>query len=1118
MAKPVPSPVHPTTPAERLLSLDQLQQDLAVWENDHRQAGVRLPSQGLNLSSFFFDAKQGTLAAHAPGKACRVTLYLAGQYDGRMMVPHGVARLSGTCSEFRRRRWCQHTLTAVRRLATLLGEKGNVLRERLFQLGQGEEWRQALQLVEHFLVSTQPAPATVVEQLQTRVVWRVEYLSQDQPDGNIQVTMAVLPFEQKIGKGGNWTRGRKLSLDEFSRLEASWTSEADRRTAQRIKESLQSPGYRYGFGSSYDYYSPQPTLRAYDLLLELIGHPLITWEDAQDTPVEVVKGEFGLIIKEEPGGWRIRPAINGQCPPRELIWSAEGNKFEKPLWVDRANNRVVLGVGDSAAVTLAAKLSTIPDPIPPEGQQLLLAKLAVLQSRLPVTLPDSHSGGTLAADRRLVLRLAPQNPAGIVADLVVVPVAERAAYAPGEGPPILSVLKDGKQFRYERQLADERRRASDAVETLRLAQFTSARPWHWHLPTSDDALDLLAQLADQPVDDLIVQWPEGQTRTVSQVVPPAALRVQIESQQDWFGLNGTVEIDGQEVELAKILGAMRKGHRYVEVGPNQFVRLAQTLRQSLEALDDVTHETKSGKLEFDITAAPVLKKVCDPSIELKTCLAWDESLARLEKAEEHTPDPPITLAADLRDYQVEGFRWLSRLAAWGMGGCLADDMGLGKTVQTLATLIDRMEEGPALVIAPTSVAFNWVREAQRFAPTLRPILYRETDRDDVLQNLAAGDVLIVSYGLLLRDVEKLGKVEWGTLVLDEAQKIKNSVTKTAQAVRQIEAKWRLALTGTPLENHLGELWSIFRAVCPGLLGSWDRFRTKFAEPIERQKDSGRRRALARLMRPFILRRTKSEVLEELPDRTEIIRTAELTPDERQRYQAARLAAIADLAGAGESEAGGPKDRRFEVLAALTRLRQLACHPKLVDAEWPGGSAKLELFMEIVEELREGNHRALVFSQFVQHLSLIRGALDAAGITYQYLDGQTPPKDRERRVDAFQRGEGELFLISLKAGGTGLNLTAADYVIHMDPWWNPAVEDQATDRAHRIGQTRPVTVYRLVTKDTIEEQILALHAGKRHLVADVLEGTDQAGKLSTLELVSLIRGEAEDSWQPSLQRP
>jgi SNF2 family DNA or RNA helicase len=370
-----------------------------------------------------------------------------------------------------------------------------------------------------------------------------------------------------------------------------------------------------------------------------------------------------------------------------------------------------------------------------------------------------------------------------------------------------------------------------------------------------------------------------------------------------------------------------------------------------------------------------------------------------------------------------------------MGGCLADDMGLGKTVQTLAALIDRAEEGPALVIAPTSVGFNWVRECERFAPTLRPILYRETDRDEVLANLRGGDVLIVSYGLLLRDVEKLANIEWGTLVLDEAQKIKNAVTKSAQAVRQIEARWRLALTGTPLENHLGELWSIFRSVCPGLLGSWERFRERFAEPIERQKDPHRRRALSRLIRPFILRRTKSEVLEELPQRTEMIRTAEMTKAERQRYEAARLAALADLTGIGDDDGGkraGNKDRRFEVLAALTRLRQLACHPKLVDDEWPGGSAKLELFMEIVEELRESGHRALVFSQFTSHLALIREALDATGIKYLYLDGQTPPKERERRVDAFQHGEGELVLISLKAGGTGLNLTAADYVIRLRP--------------------------------------------------------------------------------------
>jgi SNF2 family DNA or RNA helicase len=297
------------------------------------------------------------------------------------------------------------------------------------------------------------------------------------------------------------------------------------------------------------------------------------------------------------------------------------------------------------------------------------------------------------------------------------------------------------------------------------------------------------------------------------------------------------------------------------------------------------------------------------------------------------------------------------------------------------------------------------------------------------------------------------------------------------------------------------LWSVFRGVSPGLFGSWDRFREVFADPIEKARVTERKQALSRVLRPFILRRTKSEVLKELPARTEIQLVAELSDAERRRYEDTRLWAVTHLT---DLDLDTGKDQRFQVLAALTKLRQLACHPRLLDDQWDQSSAKLDLFLETVDELREGKHRALVFSQFTSHLAIIREALDKQKITYQYLDGQTPPKQRQERVDAFQRGEGEMFLISLKAGGTGLNLTGADYVIHMDPWWNPAVEDQATDRAHRIGQTRPVTVYRLVAKDTIEEQILKLHADKRTLVAGILDGTDQAAKLSTTELLDLIK--------------
>ncbi|WP_254508613.1 DEAD/DEAH box helicase [Anatilimnocola floriformis] len=1078
--------------------LAEMLEDLRDLEIEHAESGVFGPTAGVLLTPFHFNENWGLLSCSAGGHTCRIAIYFTSENIDDDLVPARIDRLGGTCQQHRRHQACVHSLAAIRELSRTLKEVNSPLRKKLYGLGAvpnpKEAWKNALLLVDDYLAVQQTVETA--SEPDTRIAWRVEFSK----SLNYGPQLSIDPYEQRVGKGGNWTKGRRIRLEDFAQMEEAWSQAADRQVANFYSQLYTSRR------SAYSYYSG-PTIKPYDLLEALMGHPLLTWSDAPQQVVEIVRGDFGLAVQEVEGGWKIIPSINGATPAGDAVWGKEGQNFEKPMWIDRDANRIVLGAGDTKAVTLAARLAMVPQAIPAEGQSQLLARLTLLQNRMPVTLPAGYVGGTEAADDRLVLRLTPHQ-GGVLAEMVVIPVAERQAYFPGEGPAALTQLKEGKQFCFERKLPEERRRAAECVESLRLGMHVSPRPWQWQLPSHDDALDLLALLADRPREDLVVQWPAGAERKVSATLQASALRVQIESQHDWFGLNGTVQIEGEEVELAKILHAMRKGSRYVEVSPNQFVRFAQTLRQSLEALDEVAHETKSGKLEFDITAAPVLQKMCDPSVELKTCLAWEESLTKLRTAEELRPELPVTLAAELRDYQLEGFQWLSRLAAWGMGGCLADDMGLGKTVQTLALLITRAEEGPALVIAPTSVGFNWIRETQRFAPTLRAVLYRETDRDEILQNLAAGDVLVVSYGLLQRDVERLAKVKWNTLVLDEAQRVKNAVTKTAQAVRQIEANWRLALTGTPVENHLGELWSIFRAVCPGLLGSWERFRTKFADSIEKQKDPVRRRALSRLMRPFILRRTKSEVLEELPARTEIIRTAEMTKEETQRYHAARLDAIANLAGAGESEKDGVADRRFEVLAALTRLRQLACHPKLVDAAWPGDSAKLELFMEIVEELREGNHRALVFSQFVQHLELIRAALDAAGITYQYLDGQTPAKEREKRVDAFQRGEGEMFLISLKAGGTGLNLTAADYVIHMDPWWNPAVEDQATDRAHRIGQTRPVTVYRLVTKDTIEEQILAMHAGKRNLVADILEGTDQAGKLSTRELVDLIRTEGK----------
>jgi len=396
---------------------------------------------------------------------------------------------------------------------------------------------------------------------------------------------------------------------------------------------------------------------------------------------------------------------------------------------------------------------------------------------------------------------------------------------------------------------------------------------------------------------------------------------------------------------------------------------------------------------------------------------------------------------------------------------------------------------------------NWISEAEKFAPTMNPVQLGSGDRKKLIDNLQPFDMLVCSYGLLQQEdvSEMLAEVEWQTIVLDEAQAIKNPATKRSKAAMKLQGGFKVITTGTPIENHLGELWNLFRFINPGLLGSLDQFNQKFANAIERHQDKQARNRLKKLIQPFILRRTKTQVLDELPARTEVTLQVELSAKEMAFYEALRRDAIEKLTES-DAQAGA---KHLQVLAKIMRLRRSCCNTRLVKKDAALPSAKLEAFGEILEELLENNHKALVFSQFVDHLSIIREFLDGQDVHYQYLDGSTPAKERQKRVNAFQAGEGDVFLISLKAGGTGLNLTAADYVIHMDPWWNPAVEDQASDRAHRIGQQRPVTIYRLVAKNTIEEKIVDLHRQKRDLADSLLEGADMSGKMSTDQLLKLI---------------
>ncbi len=754
---------------------------------------------------------------------------------------------------------------------------------------------------------------------------------------------------------------------------------------------------------------------------------------------------------------------------------------------------------------LVVRLCRLP-PVDISHKEAFLQGLKQLQGKLPIALPDGEHGELRDDPCELVLLLR-SRPDGQLDYGVRIKTQSGGIALPGEGNAIEVATEGDRQVQWVRRGDREISKANAICNMLHLKP-CGEMPFTDTLASFEDSLALLERL-EQHRDDVSVLW-DDQSKGVHRVVGSlrsSHIKVEVTTKRNWFGVGGECKIGGEAYSLNELLDRLDGTKNpvigeFVQVKDGQWARIEDSLRENLEKLRAACH-TDRKSLVMDATAAPALEGLANLEVELQATKAWQDCMNRLALAKNLEPTLPEGLQAELRDYQFEGYCWLRRLSEWGVGGVLADDMGLGKTLQTLAVLLDRAEHGPTLILAPTSVGFNWMREAARFAPSLNPILYRESDRHEILADLKPGDLVVSSYGIALRDGSELSKVKWGTLVMDEAQAIKNARTKTAQTISTLNAKWTIALTGTPMENHLGELWSLFNAVAPGVFGGWESFRAKYAAPIEKSNDPIAKKLLSQRLKPFILRRTKEEVLTELPPRTEAVINVELSPAERSQYELVRRSAIGELDNIVKLP--DQKDQRFRILALLTRLRQFACHPGIVNKEWNRSSAKLDQLCETLQNLREEGHRALVFSQFTEHLGLIRKALDEQGISYQYLDGSTPAKQRQGMVDAFQNGDSTAFLISLKAGGTGLNLTAADYVIHMDPWWNPAVEDQATDRAHRFGQDKPVMVYRLVAKDTIEEEILALHASKRDLVEGILEGSGDAAKFSTEDLASLIRG-------------
>ncbi|NOT86387.1 MAG: DEAD/DEAH box helicase [Methylococcaceae bacterium] len=945
----------------------------------------------------------------------------------------------------------------------------SLFNETVDLLPQVSAWERALEALTYL----KSAPSGVAAAHELRLIWTLNL------EGGV---LEIEPREQKLGKNGNWSKGRPIALKRLYQelADFDYLSEQDRSVCAKIEQSKE---YAY-----YSNYSKEVYHFSDNAVLKLIGHPQVFWAEQLQyhSPVDISIAEPQLLVKEQQDQLHI--SLYPQISQQAIIAQKT------------ASNGLLLTVINDQHRQVAEILGKNGLTVPAKARQQVIDSISSIASMLTI---QSDIGGTsshaetVIADSRLHVHLQPIGQ-GIQVEIFVQPFQDGGPlYKPGSGGATVLAEIDGKQLQTLRDFSLEKLYLTNLLREC--PELEAERDLKWLLDDPELALETLLHLQELG-EDVILEWPKGKKIKISREAGLSQVQFSVRKEKDWFSVEGDLRIDDQQVlDMQRLMILLQDSPgRFLRLEDGEVIALTRELRQRLDdlsGLGDVHHD----KIRFHPLAAQALDEITT-GMNINASKPWQEQLRKLNETGDLNPVVPSTLQGELRDYQREGFQWMSRLAHWGAGACLADDMGLGKTVQALALILARAPNGPTIILAPTSVCINWMEESQRFAPTLNVQQFGTGDRQAMLDAAGPFDLIICSYGLLQTEADRLVEKQWHTLVADEAQAIKNALTKRSKAAMALQADFKLITTGTPIENHLGELWNLFNFINPGLLGSLQKFNERYAQAIENQHDLGTQKRLRKLLRPFILRRLKNDVLTELPSRTEVTLHIELSPEERVFYEALRRSALLSM----QQAVGAPGQQHLKILAEIMKLRRACCHSRLVMETSTLSSAKLQAFEELVDELLENRHKALVFSQFVGHLSLIRELLDKKGIRYHYLDGSTPVAKRKTAVNAFQAGDGDLFLISLKAGGTGLNLTAADYVIHMDPWWNPAVEDQASDRAHRMGQKRPVTIYRLVAKDTIEDKIVELHKHKRDLANSLLEGGELSGKLSVDDMLALIR--------------
>lgn len=909
-------------------------------------------------------------------------------------------------------------------LLRLLQERPITL--RIFAIHRPAQWERWLAAL--------PQPQLQVGKRE-RLVWQLDKLGKE----------LICRLQKESVKGG-WSSGRVIHhMWDIDNLYPDVADEQDLRIAHSMRNNY------YG----------TPDI---DTLRMLAEHPRL--QTAEGTPLALLFNSPLVAIEEREGRWQATLMSNGKA-----VSVNSGQKITRiaaDLWQVEAvppQVQMLLPHLERMPEWPAEALPQLADTLNNQPELDWVSEHPTLRSH--TRLSPCPLDAVLLTDLQkesLHLQLANLLPGGKAMPL-------------GSGAEFIKDWQTPHHY-WQRALKQESGLTKAVANALGLA---GKGPWS---VSGSDMLPMLERFAALDELGIRLQWHSDSQRV--HLLGEESLTLRIEQQQEWFAIDGELQVDPQQVlDLRMLLRQIAGGRRYITLeGKQAQLMLSDALLARLTTLAALVDENQQ-----------VNQRLAYPLMHLleQSAVSGDQGWRTLTNAWRQEANCPAELMTPLREYQRVGVQWMANLALHRFGACLADDMGLGKTIQALTLLRLRKEQGPALVIVPTSLLANWCEEAARFAPELTvQVLNEQQDREAALANLGPGSLLLTTYGLVTSHAA-LGEILWATIVADEAQQIKNASTARAKALFQLNGEFRLALSGTPVENHLGELWSLFNFINPGLLGNKTHFKQRFGKA---SRDPAHLAQLKGVIAPFVLRRLKREVLTELPEKTEIVHHVELSGPELALYEASRREAVSQM----ES---GEGHNLMLMLSNLTRLRRICCSPALLVPDWQQPQSKLEAAMELILEAIDNGHRILVFSQFVDLLSLLRQRLEKASLDYCYLDGSCSAKLRQEAIGRFKSEAIPLFLISLKAGGTGLNLTEADTVIHLDPWWNPAVEDQASDRVHRMGQTEPVTIYRLVCEQTVEEKIVALHAQKRELAEGVLGDQNQVAQIDAEVIKGLL---------------